>query len=77
MNPLIKHSTITRVDFNSISKEWTDLDNMYDNLFQDFLNNPSIKTKAELLEFQSMQKRLYAIERKLYKISPTDKDAQV
>lgn len=61
--------TITREDFDKLSREWTVLDTEYDNLFQDFLDNPKVKTVEEVSEFQKKQKRLYAIEDELYKVA--------
>lgn len=61
--------TITREYFESLSSEWTALDNTYDDLFQAFLDDPKVKDSKEIAEFQKMQKRLYAIEDELYKIA--------
>lgn len=61
--------TITRSEFEAMSKEWTALDTEYDNLFQAFLDNPHTKTHEELSKFKAMQNRLYAIELELYKIA--------
>lgn len=60
---------IKRKDFEELSTEWTALDTHYDNLFQEFLDNPSVKTPQEIAEFSKMQKRLYTIEDELYKIA--------
>lgn len=60
---------ITRLGFEAIGKEWTQLDTEYDNLFQAFLNNPHIKSTEELSAFKAMQNRLYAIELELYKVA--------
>jgi hypothetical protein len=61
--------TITRAEFEAMSKEWTALDTEYDNLFQAFLDNPHTKTQEELSKFKAMQNRLYAIELELYKVA--------
>ncbi len=60
---------ITREYFESLSNEWTDLDNKYDDLFQAFLDDPKVKELEEIAKFQKMQQRLYAIEDELYKIA--------
>ena len=61
--------TITRSEFEAMGKEWTALDTEYDNLFQEFLNNPHTKTEEELAKFKAMQSRLYMIELELYKVA--------
>ena len=60
---------ISNNEFKKLSAEWTALDNEYDNLFQDFLDNPHVKTQDELSKFKAMQERLYAIELELYKVA--------
>ncbi len=62
-------TTITSSEFQAMSAEWTALDAEYDALFQDFLDNPHIKTPEELEKFRIMQRRLYEIENKLYTIA--------
>jgi len=69
MNFMKSLPKITRLEFESMSKEWTALDTEYDNLFQDFLNHPHTKTPEDLLKFKVMQSRLYAIELELYKVA--------
>ena len=64
-----KKLTIARGKFKRLGLEWTKLDNEYDALFQEFLNNPTIKMSNELKRFKAMQKRLYAIENELYKVA--------
>jgi len=63
-----KHN-IKLSDFQTISREWTALDDKYDNLFQDFLDHPQVKTSEEILKFKTLQKRLYEIELELYKVA--------
>lgn len=60
---------ISREEFEVLSKEWTSLDTEYDNLFQEFLDNPGTRTPEDLEKFKAMQKRLYSIEDRLYKIA--------
>lgn len=60
---------ITKSNFEKLGAEWTALDNKYDDLFQDFLDTPKIKTPKEISEFKQMQQRLYAIEDELYEIA--------
>ncbi len=66
---IMNQQAISREDFEALSKEWTALDTEYDNLFQEFLNNPQVKGQEELEKFKAMQKRLYAIEDRLYLIA--------
>jgi hypothetical protein len=61
--------TMSKEEFTRKGREWTELDTKYDNLFQDFLNNPGIKTPEEIAEFREMQKRLYALEEELYPVA--------
>ncbi len=58
-----------REEFMRKGREWTELDTKYDNLFQDFLNNPTAKTPEEIAEFKEMQKRLYTLEEELYSVA--------
>ena len=60
---------ITKIEFETKGKEWTSLDTEYDNLFQNFLDNPQIKTEEEIVKFREMQKRLYSLEEELYLVA--------
>jgi hypothetical protein len=65
----MEQSTITSSEFNKMGEEWTVLDTEYDNIFQDFLNNPHTKTPEEILRIKEMQTRLISIEIHLYKVA--------
>lgn len=69
MEPTNTTEIITHQEFQKFATEWTQLDTDYDNLFQEFLDNPHIKTNEELSRFKAMQTRLYAIELELYKVA--------
>ena len=60
---------IDKKEFDALSKEWTDLNLEYDNLFQEFLDHPHVKTPEDLDKFKAMQKRIYGIEDQLHKIA--------
>ena len=66
-------NTINKNKFQKMSAEWTAIDTEYDNLFQDFLDNPQELSSDQIEKFQSMQKRLYAIEDELYEIAKGNK----
>ena len=61
--------SISKAEFERLSREWTALDNEYDNAFQAFLDNPAIKTAEEIAKFQQMQKELFELEVKLFGVA--------
>jgi hypothetical protein len=60
---------MSKEEFKRLSLEWTDLDNRYDALFQEFLDSPEVKTPEEILEFKAMSKKLYDLEARLFKVA--------
>lgn len=69
MEPINTTEIITSQEFQKLAIEWAQLDDNYDRLFQEFLNNPHVKREEELSQFKAMQTRLYAIEHELYKVA--------
>jgi len=56
-------------EFREASSALVVRDAAYDNLFQDFLNNPKPQTTEELAKFKEMQEQLYPLEDRLYKVA--------
>ena len=51
---------------NELGAEWTELDNTYDAIIQNLIDNPEPLTPEKQEEIKSMQTRLYNLETELF-----------
>ena len=61
--------TISRREFERLGLEWTALDNEFDSAFQEFVNNPGVKSPEVVEAFKAKQRRLFEIETELMKVA--------
>lgn len=56
-------------NFEEAGKRWEDLNEEYDSLIQDFINNPKQEFSPEkIVNMKQMQKELFELEEKIFEV---------